>query len=105
MEVIEPRPALNATKLVGVVAKWRETLAAAWQIPDRLIATIGHHRLALWAGGTTNTPAGELAALGATDTVVKGIAPIRTVRIGSRIRNPSRGGLFRGIRKIRSQGS
>jgi hypothetical protein len=105
MKVEEFWPALETTALIWLVAIRREALAATWQVPDRLVATIGDHGFVFGPGGPTDAAHRELAAIGAADAVIQGIARIRKIRIGLRSRNPSRGGLFRGIRKIRSQGA
>jgi len=103
MKADESWPALETTALIGVIAIRGEALAAAWQIPDRLVTAIGDHRFVLWAGGPADAAHRQLAAIGAANTVIRGIVRIRKIRIASHRRKRSRSGVFRGIRKIRSQ--
>jgi HD-like signal output (HDOD) protein len=102
MKAEEFWPALETTALIRFVAERGEALAAAWQIPDRLVAAIGNHRFVLWAGGPTGTARCQLAAIGAANAVIQWIVRIRKIRIASHRRKRSRSGVFRGIRKIRS---
>ena len=71
MKAEEFWPALETTALIWLVAIRREALAAAWQIPDRLVAAIGDHRFVLWAGGPTDSARCQLAAIGAANAVVE----------------------------------
>ena len=103
MKADESWPALETTALIGVIAIRGEALAAAWQIPDRLVTAIGDHRFVLWAGSPTGTAHRQLAAIGAANAVIQWIVRIRKIRIASHRRKRSRSGVFRGIRKIRSQ--
>ena len=104
MKADESWPALETTALIGVIAERGESFAAAWQIPDRLVAAIGNHRFILWPGSAADAAHRQLAAIGAADAVVA-IAGVRTVRIGSRSRRFRLDGHFRGIREIRSDGA
>ena len=71
MKAEESWPALETTALIGVIAERGESFAAAWQIPDRLVAAIGYHRFVLWAGGPADAAHRQLAAIGATNSVVE----------------------------------
>ena len=71
MKADESWPALETTALIGVIAERGESFAAAWQIPDRLVAAIGDHRFVLWAGGPTDSARCQLAAIGAANAVVE----------------------------------
>ncbi|MBK7953729.1 MAG: hypothetical protein IPK02_07035 [Candidatus Accumulibacter sp.] len=64
-------PALETSALIWLVAIRREAFAAAWQIPDRLIAAIGDHGLVLRAGSPADAAHRKLAAVGATNAVVE----------------------------------
>ena len=82
MKAEESWPALETTALIGVIAERGESFAAAWQIPDRLVAAIGDHGFVLRAGSAAHTAYREPATVGAVDTVVV-IAGVRMVRIAS----------------------
>ena len=71
MKADESWPALETTALIWLVAIRREALAATWQIPDWLVAAIGYHRFVLWAGGPADAAHRQLAAIGATNSVVE----------------------------------
>ncbi|QTQ33206.1 Uncharacterized protein pbN1_32180 [Aromatoleum bremense] len=91
--------------MIGLIAIGGEALAAAWQIPGRLVAAIGDHRFVLRAGSPADAAHRQLAAIGAADAVIKGGERIRRIRIASHKCKLSRGAVFRGIRKIRSEGA
>ena len=103
MKAEESWPALETTALIGVIAERGESFAAAWQIPDRLVAAIGDHRFILWPGSAADAAHRQLAAIGAADTVIRGIVRIRKSRIASHRRKRRRSADLRGTRKIRSE--
>lgn len=104
MEAEESWPALETTPLIGVVAIGSKALAAAWQIPDRLVAAISDHGFVLWPSRPADAAHRQLAAIGAVDAVVA-IDRIRALRIDAHRRKRRRDGRFRGIREIRSDGA